>query len=315
MGLLGLFPQKSSSSIDDLYNRSGKRVYRAAFTVDFDENDVRKNLGPTFFINYPHPSDAGQVITGIDVDQDDSGITTYQNQFGSFDINNGTGCYWWDVSITYGGWNPLEHSFSGNPIDQPVTFSFQWVTYEQAVDVAITGKNSDGSYIYSPVVNSANIPFDPPVVKDQLRGSIRISQNVMKFDIRTFFAYGNTINNDLWNGFAINTIKLSPPNMPERLYSQFLGQTYYRLDYEFNFNPDGWNARPIDRGYSQLITGGRQQIITDLMGTPLSTPTLLDGAGRPLLNPTPATIHSFNFQVYSDLNFSETFPKFNQLFV
>src|ERR1700735_1130177 len=106
MGLLGLYPQKSTSTINDQWERSGTRKYIAAFTTGCDENYVRSNLGASLIINYPHPTDAGQVVQSISVDQgeelseffDPTPIT------GPTNSANGTPCFWWGIDIAYGPW-------------------------------------------------------------------------------------------------------------------------------------------------------------------------------------------------------------------
>jgi hypothetical protein len=319
MGLLGLLPQKSSSRGGN-WERSSTRIYRAAFTTDCDENYARQNLDAFIYDYAPHPTDPAQLITDWEVDQDgEVGLSSWLNPLDEDDPGNGTECYYWDATVNYGPVNPLEITPTGNPIDQPINPSFQWTIFEDPVDVAITGKNADGSYIFGPVINSAGVPFDPTIVRDQLRGTIRVSQNVLPpYQVATYFNYGNCINNDSvpWNGFAQFTVKLTPPNMPEKLYSQYLNRVYYRLDYEFVFNPAGWNATPIDRGYTYLDSASGEQVkILDLNGQPVSQPTLLNGSGLVLLNPTPENIVSFNFQVYNDINFAQTFPKFQNLFL
>lgn len=311
MGLLGLFLLKSTSSLNDQYERSGTRTYDAAFTTDCDENYARANLGANFVINYPHPTDSGQVVSSIAVEQGEE-VSSYVNPLDPADSNTGTACYWWACTINYGPWDPLTHTATGNPIDQPVDVSFQWQVFEQAADIAMVPNSDPPTYV--PVVNSAGDPFDPPVTREQLKGVMRVAWNSLTFDPATFFAFGNMINADVWNGFPKYSIKFSPPNMPQRLYSQFLGQNYYRLEGEFCFNPNdgGWNAMPIDRGYRALNGSGVPYKIVDAYGQPISQPALLNGSGAVLT--TLSSYVQIPLQVYTSTQFATAFPNLTTLF-
>lgn len=316
MGLFAIYPIKSSASASG-WDHTSVRQYRAAFDSSSDESYVLKNLGSSVYPYAPHPSDPKRLITGWEVDQDsEAGIVPFVPDLtDNNNTNRGMPCYWWDITINFGPVNLLEVTLTGNPVNQPIICSFSWTVFEVPVDVAVVGKNSDGSYQFAAVTNSAHMPFDPSVVRDQLRGSIRVSENVLDYDPATYWNVGNAINNDLWNGFSAYTLKWTPPSMPTREWSQHLQRPFYRLDHEFSFNPFGWNATPIDRGFFYLnSTTGEPIKILDLNGQPVSTPCLLDGSGGILLNPTPSNIHSFNYQVYTDLVFASTFPKFNNLF-
>jgi hypothetical protein len=309
MGLIGFYLQTASSVIDDQFARSGSRKYIAAFTPDCDENFVRRFLDPTLQINFPHPSDLGQVVSGIQV-QAPQEPSRFTDPTGANSLD-GTPCLWWDVEVTYGPWDPLQHTATGNPVDQPVDVSFNWQVFEQVVDVA--RDPSSGNFV--PVVNSAGDPFDPPVTRDNLRGILRVAWNSLSFNPASFFANGNKVNSDVWNGFPAFSIKFSPPNMPQRLYSQFLGQNYYRLEAEFAFNPNdkGWNAFPIDRGYRALNGSGNLFKIFDINGQPLSQPALLNGSGIVLTSL--ASFVQLEFQVYDSITFAAAFPNLNTLFI
>jgi hypothetical protein len=311
MGLLGLIPIKSDSKISDQFERSGTRAYNAGFTSDCDENYVRTHLGSSFVINFPHPSDAGQVVAEIAVTQGDV-ETTWTNPLNPSDSNNGAACYYWDVQVTYGPWDPLTHTATGNPVDQPIDFSFQWQVFEQTADIAMVPGSSPPTFVA--VVNSAGDPFDPPVTREQLKGIMRVAWNSLTFNPAAFFVFGNQINSDTWNGFPPFSVKFSPPNMPQRLYSQFLGQNYYRLEGEFAYNPNdgGWNPKPIDRGYrAKNGTGGLYKIV-DINGQPISQPALLDGSGNVLT--TLSAYVQIEFQTYVSTVFATAFPNLTTLF-
>jgi hypothetical protein len=311
MGLLGIYLNKTSSAINDQWERSGSRTYDAFFTLDSDEVYARTHLGATFVLNYPHPSDSGSVIQGITVEQFED-IVGFANPLNPADINTNTACYKWVATITYGPWDPLTHTASGNPVNQPVDFSFDWQVFEQAADVAMVPHSSPATFVA--VLNSAGDPFDPPVTREQLKGVLRVAWNSLTFNPASFFLYGNQINEDAWNGFPAFSIKFSPPKMPQRQYSQYLGQNYYRLEGEFCFNPNdgGWNPKPIDRGYRAKDGSGNLYKVFDVNGQPVSQPVLLDGAGHVLADPT--TYHQIQFQVYTSTNFATAFPNLTTLF-
>lgn len=310
MGQLGLFPQKETASKNDQWERGGSRKFLAFYTTDFNGVNVRDSLGTGLEINSPHPSDFGMVVVQIDVEQnEDQSIFTDPTWLANPD--NGTPCYVWDVTATYGPWDPLVHSPTGNPVDQPIDFAFDWCVFEQPVDFAIDPSSGN----LSPVINSAGDPFDPGVTREQLKGIMRVSWNSITFSPASFFASGNCINADVWNGFPIGSVKFSPPKMPQRLWSQFLGMSYYRLEAEFCFNPNdkGWNAFPIDRGFRAKNMGGDPYKIFDVNGQPISIPALLDGSGNVLTDPT--LYFEWNFQIYKSISFNSNFPNLSNLFV
>jgi hypothetical protein len=308
MGQLGVFPQGSFSAINDQWERNSSEKFFAAFTDDCDANYVRSNLVyvSAIVINAPHPSDAGQVVSLISVTQVEE-PSIFNDPTNGANTLIGTDCYWWQVEITYGPWDPLTHTITGNPVDQPIDFGFQWQVFEQPCDVAI---NSTGELV--PVVNSVGLPYDPPVTREQLKGIMRIAYNSLSFVPSSFFAFGNLINSDTFNGFPPHTLKVSPPNMPQRLYSQFLDENYYRLELEIAFNPNdnGWDAMPIDRSF--LIYNGSQLVkILDINGQPISEPALLNGSGGLA---TSGTFYQFDYTVYTPVSFATTFPNLVSLF-
>ncbi len=309
MGRLGLFGQKSTASINNDWERSGSRTFMGAFTTDMNEVNVRDDLGPGLVINAPHPSDSGAVVVQIDVEQHED-PSEFTDPGDPSNPDNGTACYWWTATVTYGPLDPLTHTITGNPVDQPIDFSFDWQVFEQNVDLAYEASSGD----IVPVVNSAKDAFDPGVTREQLKGVMRVAWNSLTFNPAGFFASGNCINADVWNGFPIGSVKFSPPKMPQRLYSQFLGVNYYRLEAEFCFNPNdkGWNAFPIDRGFRALNGSGDPYKIFDINGQPVSQPALLDGAGNVLTDPT--LYHEFNFQIYKSISFNANFPALSNLF-
>lgn len=312
MGMIGVpYIARRSTSLNDNWERSGMREYVVAFTQDVDEVQVRMALSSTFNINLPHPSDSGQVIVNIAVEQiEEPSLFADPTNPGSTSLN--TACYWWKVTTDYGPWDPLQHSVTGNPVDQPIDFSFQWQIFEQPVDVAWNPATS----AFVPVVNSAGDPFDPGVTREQLKGVMRVAWNSLVFNPSTSFANGNLINEDVWNGFPQYTIKFTPPAMPQRLYSQFLGQNYYRLEGEFAFNPNdnGWNAMPIDRGFRALNGSSVPYKIFDVNGQPISQPALLNGSGGVLPFASLSSFVQFDFQIYNSITFATAFPNLTNLF-
>jgi hypothetical protein len=311
MALLGLFPGGSTSGENDQWERSGMRRFIAAFDSSNDEVYARSNLGSSYVINYPHPSDSGQVVSNIEVKQIEE-PSRFADPTNPANTLAGSGCYWWDVTITYGPWNPLTHTATGNPVDQPITFSFDWQTYQAAADVAWNPSTS----AYVPVVNSAGDPFDPPVTRELLRGIMRVAWNALSFSPATYASYGNCINSDVWNSFPIGSVKFTPPKMAERLWSQYLAQNYYRLEAEFCFFSDNstgsWNAQPIDRGF-RALDGSYLYKILDQNGQPISQPALLNGSGAPL-NTSLGSYYQFNYQIYPSISFNSTFPALTTLF-
>ncbi len=130
------------------------------------------------------------------------------------------------------------------------------------------------------LINSASDYFDPPPEIDDARPTLVITRNENDFDDTIATIFCNAINKDSFWGYPPLKWKCQGIQST-REYEE--GMFFYKVIYTFQYRYDGWNLRILDQGYNELLPGGGTKAITDLAnGTPIATPTLLDGNGKKL---------------------------------
>jgi hypothetical protein len=265
--------QKARSAINDQYARKATRTYLVQATTDLDENLVRTGL--PFSIYSLHPTDSRQVLLDISVDLVSTSIAYYDNPADRTDPYQGSQVYVWTATLEYGPWNPLEHTTTGDPTNQPLRPRFTSTNTPQIVYEDVDG---------NPVVNSAGDYFDPPIERDFPRWTLTVVRNEASPTMATIGPYANRINEAAWNGFPPKTVKLSPIQLPAPEFSQFTGNLYYPIEYVFEINFDGWTKNVLNQGYRELSSTGK--LIPILVGgTPASSPVMLDRNGHALITP------------------------------
>lgn len=188
----------------------------------------------------------------------------------------------WLVSLSYGPYDPEtseQPELSGN-------FRSQTVPLERDVDGA-------------PIVNSAGDPFiDPPIEGEDSRLIINIVRKQDSCPWALIYQYKNAVNSDPFLGADPGTWKVV--NIaPVRLWDQDKG-FYFKITYEFEYNPDGWRAKPLNAGYRCKGTDGKIVRAMD-KGTPVPHPVLLSGSGARLSESDPPVY--LDFKVKPELPF------------
>lgn len=191
----------------------------------------------------------------------------------------------YEATCNYGPAAPLPE----NPFAEPIELSVDWAPYQKYTDV-----NASGGLI----TNSANDPISPGVEVTTSNPILKISRNEPDYPIFDVFTYKDSTNNATWNGFPANTVLATAPRATLQ-YSSTSG-AYYKIDYEFLIAPSGWNAKLLDIGYRENISGVTKNIYVD--GQPVSTPKLLNGSGKVL--PTSGNPVFFEHQVYPMKDFA-----------
>jgi hypothetical protein len=292
-------------AIDDHFYRTGTRTFRVWATTDYDEVHVGTNLG--IGIYNTHPSDSGMKVVNIAVGLDCPNIVYYDSRANPGGAGsppaNGTQCYQWRATVTYGPWNPIEHTNDGDPTAQQIEIKMNGVNYEQIVDLDVYG---------NPVVNTAGDYFDPPVTRDQTRCVLEVTRNEVGFSPATIYTYANKVNLATWNGFAARTVKIAPPSVVP-MWSQFSSEVYSRVTYTFEYDPDGWDKTVLNQGNRYLSYGGGgcggggavRYNARDDKGDLVTSPVLLDSLGRKLTQPiNESNVVVLTYQIYETLDFS-----------
>lgn len=274
MGIISYALKKASSKIDADYNRSSTRVYLVQATTDLDENTVRTSF--PIQIYGIHPSDSRQLAQEITADLYAETTGVYNNPANNADTNNGTLVYAWLVTVQYLPWNPIQHTTTGDPTNQPLRYRLQSVNTPEIVYEDVDG---------NPIVNAAGDYYDPPIERDFPRWTFSVKRNENSPNLATLGPYANRTNEATWNGFPPKTVKISPLNLPEQEYSQYTGNLYSAMEYVFEVNFDTWTRAILNQGYRQLNSAGVLVNIVTAEGTPVSSPVMLDESGHAILTP------------------------------
>ena len=196
--------------------------------------------------------------------------------------------YFWDVACHY-DWvcvnvakSGSSSNFQNDPVDWLPTISGDFVKYQRPVYTDIFG---------NAIVNSAGDPYDPPAMIDDHRFQLRIGRYETTASANTSLTYMDAVNSDtFWGvdpGYA-KIIGIAPEMKPIQNY------IYWHMTYTIEFRADGWNLKPLDKGYYCLIDQNGDPSSTaedpdcmsvpilDGAGNPVKVPQCLDGLGNPL---------------------------------
>ena len=206
---------------------------------------------------------------------------------------NGTDGKGWDVTVQYDAWNP--DTMASNSLDLSPALSVEGQVFQEVTDVDISG---------NPLINTAGDPYDPGIMIDKQRIVVRIQQNLPTFPAFAF-GYVDYLNETEFCGQPAKTLKLAPPQV-QRLFHPAC-QRYYDCAFLFDGNPNGWQAKPLNQGFRQLVSG-HQVMITDKNGQPITSPLPLDSSGAVLAIPaTSSSIITNEYDVYKTIDFNTVF--------
>jgi hypothetical protein len=269
-------------SIDPQWHRSYRRAWRVITSDPYAIGPLGARLAiPVFFgQNYVLTNPLGAVV-----EYDNFAFATKIDAQIDPDCNDDTS---WIVTVDYAAYDPTQ--FPENPLNHPIKISWGENRFDQT---CIFDRNGN------PVVNSAGDDFDPPIAIDDSRPTLRIVRNEATYDPIYALNWKDTLNADVFWGFAPLTVKLSTP-LGELEYNPICG-FYYVVTYQFEVNPNGWVKNILDRGMRQIVGGLKQKILDD-KGDDISSPELLDGNGVKLT--TRGTPVAISFEVYNEADFS-----------
>ncbi len=205
----------------------------------------------------------------------------------------------WDVTIQYTTLSPgqLPQNKEIQPTLRGAKLSFGSVKFRRPLLKAYKKVNGQFTSQKVAVVNSAGVPFNPPLEVDDSRMVITVEKNfraVPPFIIQ----YADAVNSDtvLIGGlvFPPGSIKAEPPSVSPLQFEN--NELFVTLSMIFHHNREGWDLDVLDRGYSEklpvnLIPNLGKAIgfslhavqlrpIVDFGGLPITEPALLDGNGR-----------------------------------
>jgi hypothetical protein len=200
--------------------------------------------------------------------------------------------YAWDVEAEYSieiDKDEKEKQQYPNPLTRPPVISWDSQQYEKPVAKDING---------DAVMNSANDPYDPPLMQDDARWVISIATNAGV--VPTFvLTLNNRVNDTAVTvdgvAFAAKTLKVQ--GLRIGAVKEENGILFREVSYQLHYRSETWNSKPLDAGFSELVSGDRREILLD-DGTKPSVPWPLNGAGAKLASPTPSTAVYRDFEIY-----------------
>jgi hypothetical protein len=165
-----------------------------------------------------------------------------------------------------------------NPLERPADIEVDFVTAERALEKDRNGK---------PILNSAGVPFLPPITMPENRLQITIGRNEPgPLDVDVMTKYNESTNSDqFWNKPPFSwKLGLKATRQYEN------GVLFWRVTYVLQYREDLWNpTRVLDAGFEELTTDNPPKlrvILDDVTRTPVSRPQLLDGQGHRLPIPS-----------------------------
>ena len=211
----------------------------------------------------------------------------------------------WEVTCTFS---------ASNPLNVPIKVTFHDEITKLAVDVDVKGRlirNSAGDPWTNPIAVETNLlrihvvknfqTYDP-LLESKLMASLAagtaLAASVGGLDGAAAIITGlgaaglaaetlagiqsvsSCVNDAEWWGFPKGTIRYRPGG-GEWLNDLNQAAPYFRREYDFLVNPNGWAEQRLDCGYSCFVTSNGMTIkktVTEA-GHRKSAPTLLDGKG------------------------------------
>lgn len=257
------------------------REYTREFQLETSEGDVTGAPGILLYVKNTVGIGIGSPLQYPDGSFDNFAFCT------KIDCKHSDGKFW-DVTISYATLDP--QLCNENPLENVPVVTTEFIQWDEPIDKDIDGK---------PILNSAGDPFDPGLTRERNRQIIRISRNEQEFDVG-LLALQDTVNRDTFIGFRKETVKCSPIHR-SREFDPVVG-VYWRVEYEFIFDPRGWKKEILDSGLRKRDGSVVSQIEVD--GSPTTSPVPLDGAGQPLEQPVTAESAVYlSFEVYEKMDF------------
>jgi hypothetical protein len=219
----------------------------------------------------------------------------------SVEVSAGSEPFDWRVSCKYSSKLGDPEQAEENPLLRPAD-----IDWGNGKFTTVATRDRDGNAI----LNSAEEPFDPPVEREDIRLTLKISRNEAFYDANVQLDYFNTTNEDTWFGLFPGQAKCAGISA-SRKYEK--GEFHWRVVYEFELLPAedattagvAWAKRLLDQGWYKLGASGKKEQIVDKYSKPLSAPRLLDGAGGELaIGGTPVfrTFYLYESRAFNDLN-------------
>ncbi len=188
----------------------------------------------------------------------------------------------------------------GDILLEPAVVTFGFEVFRT---IAVSGFDDTGDEV--PIENSAQQPFDPPLMKDESRPVLTVERNQLTFDPLQAIAFQDAINADKFIGAEEGQVKVKGITARKEIAPWDPEIKFWRVAYIFVFRKDGWDLEPLDHG-TQIVDPNDSSSYIPHTKDGVVTDVKLDGAGSPLTTDTTSKKPKFlRFRVYEEKNFSE----------
>lgn len=175
-----------------------------------------------------------------------------------------------------------------NPLLRPATYRWGTSATTRVVDKAELLQDDLSWLVDQPVANSAGYKFDPPPEIEEFNLTLSVVRNEAIFDPFVAYQYTGAINTDVFLGLFAADVARCLGITGESQFEN--GSYFWRVSYEFEFRFGGWYLVLLDAGY---VDSAGEVFMDATNGVPRSDPTLLDGAGAELGDPTAPVFRTF----------------------
>jgi hypothetical protein len=219
------------------------------------------------------------------------GLTCVSKNATRDEVNTG----YWTVVCEFESSNDGQEQDPNNPSDDPTTWiPIAKITFELKEKVIWTDKSSSPKKI----VNSANQPFDTPLVELRSISCLDFVQfESASLSLKTITDRNNCINTSTFRGYAAKTILLT---VREAEIGYFGNYEAWRIAYSAKYDPDTWDEERLDVGSSYLASGVLKPYMDDENLYRIVGNLAADGSKR-AMSSSPLTK---SFQIFDDISFS-----------
>lgn len=187
--------------------------------------------------------------------------------------------YTWHVRAVYSSVVERPDIHAENPLLRPAVVSWGHTSVMKPLEFDNVGQA---------ITSSSKERFDPPPEIEDVRMTLRIQRNQIRYDALFYAGYLNSVNDDTWLTFPPGMVRCMGIEGTRQYESGILfWDVTFNFQIKAGYDPeengaDAWAFRLLDRGFYSLDNAGKQVRLFDKLGQPLTTPALLDGAGAKL---------------------------------
>lgn len=231
-----------------------------------------------------HPQDEFARVVNVSVDATDDFLNynvnveySTQSNFAGFTLTTGS------QDLDYQVDNPLNrpwrYSFGLRSIERPIEKAWRVVSDADIIRTWLPGLQQQA------VLNSAGMPFDPPLMGEDYVQTMTVSrwESSSTYTPVKALLWADCINHDTWS-MATN---INWPKWTARVAGisataeHIAGYWWWNVTYELEFKWNTWLRRPLDSGWS-YIEGDQRLAFRDADDEILASPGLLNGTGGKL---------------------------------